>query len=183
MDSITIVWNRCRKPLISLFILSYMVCISLWVMAPSKRRDDVIRSFEPAVLWAGLWQSYDVFSPNPRDINLDLEGLVTFDDGSTTIWKYPRMEQMGIVERVIHERWRKLGHDHLNWEKEKQLWPDFARFIARTVNSENKHPASVVLVRHWIAIPKPKDGFGKPLPPHTNRYEFYSYKVQEEDLK
>lgn len=177
------IWNNIRKPIISAFILIYLMCVTLWLMAPSPRRNALVDLYQPVMLWSGLWQSFDVFAPNPRDVNLDLEAHITYSDGSKSIWKYPRIDQMGLIERTIHERWRKFGLDHLNWEKEKNLWPDFARFVAYQENSANRHPVTIVLVRHWAYIPKPEKGLGQPPPPHNSEYEFFTYTVKPEDLR
>lgn len=138
----------------------------------------------PVVLYTGLWQNYAVFSPNPRNINVHLEAIVTYNDGSARVWYYPRMERLGLIDRTFKERYRKYGHDHLNWAADKKLWPDFARFVARQMNNvPNAQPIQVELKRFWQKIPPPEIGLGHPMPEHVNEFIFYTYPVLREDLQ
>lgn len=175
--------NRFHKIIISVFICFYFYAVGLWLMAPSLIRDGMVQPIEPFILYTGLWQSYNIFSPDPRAVNLDLEALITFPDNSTLVWQYPRMERLGLFERAQKERFRKYGYDHLNQDSESILWPDFARYVARRFDKPNHRPVLVKLVRHWCLIPSPKDGIHNLLPPHSNRYTFLTYPVSPSDLR
>lgn len=174
-----------RRALINAFIVAYVVLLSLTLMPGSWAwRNAVLRMFNPIILYAGLWQNYSVFSPNVRDINLHIEAIVTYQDGTQIVWPFPRMERLPLFHRIYLERYRKFGHDHLNWDHERVLWPDFARFVARRMNDrgDNK-PREIVLKRYWQRIPPPQVGLGRPAPEHINAYEFYRYNVRPEDLQ
>jgi hypothetical protein len=157
--------------------------MALWLLMPSPRRDALLKPMEPAILYTGLWQAWTMFSPDPRSVNLDLDAIITYEDGSTETWIYPRADKYSLLERVPKERFRKYGYDHLNWDAEKELWPDFAGWVARTHNTAGKRPKQIKLERHFAYIPPPEEGLGKPAPPHSEHYLFFTYDVKPGDLK
>lgn len=175
---------RRRRIIVNTFIICYITLITLWLMPEKwKWREVVLPTIRPLILFTGLWQNFAVFSPNPRNINLHLDAIVHYEDGTSGVWHYPRMERLPLVERTFEERYRKYGHDHLNWDKERQLWPDFARFVARRMNKYAAKPQEIILKRYWALIPPPEQGLGKPAPEHTNTHLFFRYKVKPEDLQ
>jgi len=167
---------------ISIFAAFYMLLIGLWLMPPSFFRNTVLKPFVPLILFSGLWQTYTVFSP-PRIVNLDLQAIIFFNDGSQKNWSYPRMERLGLFDRAQKERFRKYGYDHLNSDADGMIRPDFARYLARLNDAPGHRPVSVLLIRHWIAIPPPENGLGKPLPEHSNQCQFFRYQIQPGDLQ
>jgi hypothetical protein len=166
----------------SAFVLFYLYALGFWLLPPSSVRERFLKPIKPLIEYCGLWQTYVVFAPNPRTINSDLEARISFSDGSTEVWKYPRVESYGLVERISQERFRKFGYDHLNEDKGAVLRPDLARYVARLYDSPTRHPVLVKLVRHWAVIPPPEEGIGKPLPPHLRFQVFLIYQVRPADL-
>lgn len=176
-------WSRLRKPAISAFIIMFVYATALWLMAPFPARDALLRPLFPYIFYVGMWQQYDAFAPSPRMTNIDITAVVTYADGSTTIWQYPRVETMGFLQRMQKERFRKYGYDYLNWEDYEYLCPDFCRWVARMHNKDGKTPLAVALERHEATIPPPDQGMGKPPPPHDFTFQFFKYEVKPEDLK
>src|SRR3712207_1254298 len=85
----------------------------------------------------GLWQSWDMFAPNPAMANVYLEAEVTFADGSRTTWRLQRMEQLSYWQRFRKERYRKWGNERLvtnaDGTPNPLLCDAAARFAARQV--------------------------------------------------
>ncbi len=94
------------------------------------------------------------------------------------------MEQLGLIEKMQKERYRKLYNDIANNASDGVLWPDLARFIARQVYAQQgKRPLEVTLVRYWSDIPP---AHGDPLPRPPNKYAslgFFTYPIRIEDLQ
>lgn len=179
MDSI---WCRYRVQIISIFVVSYIATIGLWLMPTSSSRDLLIGPVKPLIVYLGLWQNYRVFAPKPKNVNADFEAAVTFDDQSETVWKYPRMEELSFFEKIQKERYRKFIANAI---KMRILQPGLARFAARQVqnsDTEGRKPVWVKLVRHSANIPKPADGLGNPLPPRKRTEIFFQYQVKRKDL-
>lgn len=172
-----------RRGAASTFILIYLIAVGLWLCPPVLWRDKLVSLYEPAMLWLGLWQNFGMFAPDPRKINLHIEGKITYADGSSINYAFPRMDKLDLGTRIIKERYRKYTNDFLNWDKDKVLWPDAARFIAKQHFDERKCPMTVELVRYWAEIPPPEQGVGRALPPQSNRYVFFSKTFSAEELR
>ncbi len=177
-------WSSARKPLISTFIACYIYCGGLFLCPPTGGwRQTLLAPFWGLIEYVGLWQYYCVFVP-PRMFNLYLEASVTLDNGGVIIWKYPRMELLGLFEKLQKERYRKFYNDVANYPPNEVLWPDLARYIARRVYAQQgKRPVEVTLVRYTSDLPTPT---GDPQKPLVDKYEstpFFTYPVQIEDLR
>ncbi|MBY0546576.1 MAG: hypothetical protein K2W95_04750 [Candidatus Obscuribacterales bacterium] len=175
--------SKLPRAAVSCFIAAYATGIGLWLCPPSLWRDNIVRHYEPLILWMGLWQDFAMFAPDPRKINLHIEALITYSDGSTVAYTFPRMEKLDLGTRILKERYRKYANDFLNWDKDKILWGDAARFVARSHFKPDKCPVTVELIRYWAEIPPPEIGVGKPLPPQDHKYSFFSKTFTADELQ
>lgn len=97
----------------------------------------------------GLWQSWDMFSPDPRAMDICVEVRLTNRDGTGDRRMLTDMVAMGFFERWQKDRWRKYFNDHLRLDDERHLWQPFAEYAVRRFREEGVDPASVELVRWW----------------------------------
>jgi hypothetical protein len=127
-----------------------------------------------------------MFAPNPRAANVYVEAEITFQDGKQTLWRFPRMEELGVIESSFKERYRRWANDNVRMDTNPRLWPDTARFVARLNDSPGNPPATIQLVRYVSIIEKPYAVGGGRLLPSTDKWKrttFYTYDVQPEDLR
>lgn len=166
---------------INAFVTFHIFGISCWCIPTSNSLVQRIKEFErPYFVWSGLFQAWDMFSPSPKSANLYLESVVIYQDGSTQLWSFPRMELLSLRESAFKERYRKYEENLANGEN-SDLWPDAARHIAR-LNSGPSNPVQrVMLVARWSAIiPRTDESYGRgPWQVEV----FYTYDVKPEDLK
>ncbi|HWF11526.1 MAG TPA: hypothetical protein VG297_23825 [Bryobacteraceae bacterium] len=121
-----------------------------------------------------------MFSPAPKAVNSYMEAMVIYRDGNTRIWKFPRMEQLGLTDRYVSERYRKFV-ENLQADKNASLWPDAARFIA-TRNDDRPVPVRMVLlVRYWSEMTQRADGTFAAAP--WQAHVFYSWPPRPEDSR
>ena len=134
----------------------------------------------PYFLWAGLFQSWDMFAPTPKTANTYIEALVIYKDGSSKTWTFPRMEQLGLAEKVFKERYRKYA-ETLAREDTDALRPDAARYIARMESTPEKQVKTVILIQNWsLIVPHPNGSYiAEPWEQHV----LLGYGVRPEDLK
>jgi len=99
----------------------------------------------------GLWQSWDMFSPDPRREDIRVEVRFANRDGTSHSLMLTAMNAMGYGERLQKERWRKFFNDHLRLDDERSLWQPFAEFMVRALRDEGQDPVSIELVRWWRA--------------------------------
>jgi hypothetical protein len=121
-----------------------------------------------------------MFSPIPKAVNTYVEATVVYQDGSKTTWKFPRMEQLSLVQRLFKERYRKFAED-LGRDENDALLPDAARYIARLNGTTSKPAKTVILLQKWSLIVLRPDGSYVPEP--WDQHVLYGYGVRPEDLK
>jgi hypothetical protein len=167
---------------INVFLIFHLIAITCWCIPVNSALVMAIRSsVRPYMLWSGLFQAWDMFSPTPRSINAQVEAAVIFKDGRIHTWKFPRMEQLSLTTRAFKERYRKFV-ENVQEQTYAGLWPDVARHIARANdNNSNDPPQVVMLIRYWTDIPPP-EAAAHPAPPQRARI-FFEYNVKPEDLK
>ena len=166
---------------INAFLIFHTVAICCWCMPFGSPFIAACReTLRPYFVWSGLFQSWDMFSPLPKSANAYMEALVLYQDGSTTIWSFPRMEQLTLTEKYSKERYRKFMESVLD-EKNATLWPDVARHVARLPEIRGGGPQKVMLVARWSSIVRDEDGTFARGP--WDEHVFYSYDVKPEDLQ
>src|SRR5580704_19296817 len=166
---------------INTFLIFHILAISCWCMPLSSPFIGVCRdALRPYFVWSGLFQSWDMFSPQPKATNSYMEAVVLYKDGSTTIWSFPRMEQLTLTEKYSKERYRKFMESVLD-EKNATLWPDVARHVARLPEIRGGDPQKVMLVARWSNVVRQEDGTFARGP--WDEHVFYRYDVKPEDLQ
>jgi len=176
---------------LSVFILIHLYIMAVWGLPGSTFRYIFSQPIAGYVIASGLWHSWDMFSPDPLAVNFNVEAQILYQDGSTKIWEFPRMEKLGIWERFQKERYRKW-RERVRLDAYGMAWDDTARFIARLNDTWANHPVRVTLVRHWQPIPSPATVPGKskfkryqPITEDPNfkfNFRFKFYEVRPEDL-
>lgn len=91
-------------------------------------------------------QAWGVFAPNPRTTSLQVEGRVTFADGTTTIWTIPDGPNIGANLRFY--RWRKWL-ERARSDGYRDIWEPTARWIASLYDDERSPVVRVDLVRRF----------------------------------
>ena len=176
--------SRITRTLVTLFCLFHMATFFLWT-APlnSPLIDNFRATVRPYLLWTGLFQAWNMFAPDPLRLDSYLEAEVRLANGEIRIWREPRMEQLGLVDKYFKERYRKYMNEHLRMDDQSALWPDAARYIARLYDTDKANPPmSVRLTRYWNEILPPGAHGELRLSPWTN-YTYYRYNVAPEDLR
>jgi hypothetical protein len=107
------------------------------------------------LLSLGLWQSWDMFSPNPA--NADMYGTVDLilKNGQVVHYQFPRMYTLSRLAKYSKERFRKF-FEHASNDDDSYLWPDFVKRIIYLTKQDPANPiVKVNLNRNWYYIPKP----------------------------
>ena len=173
--------EKAKYVAINIFLLFHILAITCWCLPIDSPLvtfcNDQLR---PYFRWSGLFQSWNMFAPIPKSANTYIEATVVHQDGSRTIWAFPRMEQLSLTERTFKERYRKFA-DNITQDENDALLPDVARYIAR-LNSTSSNPAkTVILVQRWsFIVPRPDGSY---VPEPWDQHVLYGYGVKPEDLK
>lgn len=134
-----------------MLVAGYAVAAFSWTMPvglfPPKPIID--RLAKGPFLSLGLWQAWDMFSPDPRTDDICVEVRFTDRDGTAARRMLTDMVAMGYLERWRKDRWRKYFNDHLRLDVEQALWQPFAEYAVRQFRAEGADPSRVELVRWW----------------------------------
>lgn len=126
----------------------------------------------------GLWQYWDMFSPNPANTDVWMDAVVTYEDGAQFQYRYPRMKDLPIHEKYIKERYRKFV-ENAHLDKNSYKWPPIAQRVAYlSYRGDDNLPLMVELRRHFKVIEAP----GEEQPAEHSTYSFYYYMVDQEKL-
>jgi hypothetical protein len=166
---------------INAFLIFHIVAIACWAIPVNTPLTEACKNLvRPYFIWSGVFQSWDMFSPNPKSRNAYVEAVVIYKDGSTEMYSFPRMELLSVTERAYKERYRKYEEVLINSDF-AELWPDAARHVARMYANRATPPQRVMLVvRYSDIIPRDDGGYDRG---PWNFNVFYSYQVQPEDLQ
>jgi hypothetical protein len=179
-------------------VVLHIVCITVWALPnPSEGilkgtaepvktdwllvwNHKYLKSFQPLVGYlfiTGSWQYWDMFSPNPSQIDIWADAEVIYRDGTRKRYQYPRIFLLPIPSKYPNERFRKF-YERVNEDRYSYLWPQFALRIAYLNDDPKNPPVKVRLTRHWLNIAPP----GKPQPKEYNHYMYFEYWVNQAKL-
>jgi hypothetical protein len=122
--------------------------------------NDKIKGYTEVYMWpTGIWQSWDMFAPNPSDWEGYVTADITYKDGTVKKYTYPRMYELGLGIKYFKERYRKFleraHHKNHAW-----IRPRFAlRIAVKNYTDPNNPPVKVELHRHEAIVP-PNMPFG-----------------------
>jgi hypothetical protein len=135
----------------TILVAGYAVATFTWTLPPGvfPPKPAIDRVTEPALMLLGLWQAWDMFSPDPRTDDVCVEVAFTDADGTSDRRMLTDMVAMGTLDRWRKDRWRKYCNDHLRLDAEQHLWRPFAEYAVRQLRLEGHDPVAVELVRWW----------------------------------
>jgi hypothetical protein len=146
-----------------------------WNFSAVREVKELVR---PYMVWSGLFQTWDMFAPDPKSINSYMRAVVITQDRHIKVWNFPRMEELSFGERYRKERYRKFAEALP--EKEEALWPDVAAHVARLFNSQNDPPYKVLLIQFRADI---RPGANESSEPVYKPNAFYEGYVEPGDLR
>lgn len=153
--------------------------VDMWVV---YNRDWFKNTNSPTSFYltsTGLWQSWDMFAPNPADTDVYVDAVVTFQDGSEETYSFERIYDMPIPQKYVQERYRKF-REYLSDDYYSYKWPRTAmRMALLAKRDKGKVPSLVVLRRHWMQIQPP----GKEQWKEYNSFEFFRRFITAEELE
>jgi len=168
-----------------LLICAYFFSVLIWISPDGRFKDRMLRFIRPVAVATGICQSWELFCPEPREVNFHETAIINFQDGTAKVYEFPRMQKMDYLERFRREKLRKMFYDCMPWPSFSQFLPDFAKFIARANANPNNEPVLITFVHHTRQMPAPDPNYWikrDDLPEHIFQTPYFIYKVQPEDL-
>jgi hypothetical protein len=169
-----------RRAAINVFILFHLVaitCVALpWNLPLTSSVKELVG---PYMRWTFLYQTWDMFGPDPQMDNSYVKSVIITQDRHMRVWSFPRMEELGFGERYEKERYRKFL-EVLPQTHNAPLWADVARHLARLLNNQADPPDKVMLIQFQSEIRPGVDDSHEPTPKPNVFYDDY---LQPGDLK
>src|SRR5688500_16045008 len=95
------------RGIISGLLVLYLTVNIVWLWPAFPGKDQFLSPFVPVWNAFGLRQGWNLFGPKLRDINYHTTATITYKDGLTEIWEFPRMNKLSLWEKFKREKWRK----------------------------------------------------------------------------
>lgn len=173
--------KRILRVLSNLVILIFLM---IFFRSQFDQSSSLVRRayapLNPIQSFFSLYQSWQMFAPNPSRINSFVSGEVEFDNGETTQYSFYRPGRDELMKRYLFgERFRKFFSEGVRLDKNSRLWPDVVNFIKEDVEAQNKNRKvkKISLKRHWNTIPNWNEtfiNFTQPIPIPYEEYLFYT---------
>ena len=153
--------HRIRRLGANVVIVTFVLVIAIDAVPSTCTAHQRLKdSLDPALDVTGLWQeSWRLFAPEPDSINTRVTAVVTYDDGSQSVWKSPEWTDYSAWQKFTDFRHMEY-FDKLRTDDSRGAWEPFAAYLALTVKPESGDATSVVqvdLIRHWVLIDEPSD--------------------------
>ena len=173
--------QRAKYIAVNVFLVFHLLAIACWCVPIDSPLIPLCRTLvRPYFLWAGLFQSWDMFAPIPKGANTYIEAILIYRDGSRKTWTFPRMEQLSLTERCFKERYRKFA-ESLQGGDVDELLPDAARYVARSNSNPGNPVKTIILIQRFsFIVPRPDRGY---VPEPWEQHILLGYGVQPQDLK
>ena len=191
--------NRPNAPIwLKILVFWHVICITVWalpnpsneilegkVAAPGtdkillwnyqNKMRDPLRQY---LYLTGFWQYWDMFCPDPASVDIWFDAEVVYQDGTSKIYKYPRMADLSIPEKYEKERYRKF-YERINNPEFSRLWSVFGQYIAHLMDDPSNPPKIIRFRRHFQKVPPP----GEKMDDKYQQEQYFEYVVDAEKLK
>jgi hypothetical protein len=146
--------------------------------APAWDQEYIESPIQCYLFTTGFWQYWDMFAPNPSNIDFWGDAIVHYKDGSQKVYQYPRIYLMPIYEKFFKERYRKF-YERANDSIYPYLFKPFAMRVALlNYTNHSNPPVRVDLRRHWLKVADP----GEPQEKAYSAYIYYIGFIHKADL-
>ena len=143
-------------------------------------RSTVMNTFYPAFKMAGMGQSWNMFAPNPVNIDSYVTVEAEFKDGTRKTVNLSHMTEFGYFERYRREKWRKWANESLTKENNGPMWKASALFYAKDLESFENPVIKVDLVKHSRSAVIPTKVEPNPKRPDWAQSTFYTLNLDQE---
>lgn len=138
-------------------LLTIFVAVLAFNVLPSETPfDKVLKpAIEKGIRSAGLWQKWNMFSPNPTREDVTMFAKVILTNGEIKMWTPIRMSELSLVDKYLRERWRKWGMDNIRADSHATLWPSLGRYIESSFKNHfpESEIAKIEVYRQWYVVP------------------------------
>ncbi|MBU6429729.1 MAG: hypothetical protein KGR26_12000 [Cyanobacteria bacterium REEB65] len=166
-------------------VVSALIAYHLAGLGVMNAPDSALRNllwpyFGPYLDFMGMGQTWNMFSPDPADANVQVEGIVHYEGGGTRRYRFPELQRQGFAAAYCS-----LGIVKLLYTLPQNTWacPDVAKFIARRCNDRFHLPRQVDLYYLQTLLAPPERRVSARSTGPTVWTRLGSYAIVESDLE
>lgn len=170
---------------LTVVIACYYIAVAVWNCPDGLLKSSLMAMLRIPVDIFAVEQTWNMFGPNLRSWNGHSVAVITFTDGSSKIYEFPRMEMLTIFEKYKREKMRKLFIDNMNDQNFEAYLPSIAQAIADANYQKGNEPRLVTITLKYADIPAPNQktlSSRHALPQRANSKTLIVYKVQDQHV-
>lgn len=177
--------QQWAKIFISVCIVIQVCTAIAWLSPESAFRNSITEHTKLFWDFFALRQRWELFAPKIRDVNIEPMAILSFEDGSTTVWQLPHSDFNNQLEKFTKDRFHKWSIDALPYQDPYEpYWPDLARYAGRLHYDPANKPTTFMLLVFTGQIPLPSAGISRDhLPPKTDLRIPFVYRFHKEDFR
>lgn len=179
---------RCRPLVLSCVLVFWALCLIDGTPATSVVHQELDRFVDPVLIRTSLWQNdWALFAPNIDHYNSKIECVITWEDGTKSVWTHPDWTDASCWLRFREFR-RMEYYDSVVLEFGKQAWPAFANWtVAEMAAETGKTPRLAELVYYGDTIASPEEMWRKAytapqFDSHMKFFTWYPNAVSESEI-
>jgi hypothetical protein len=166
-----------RKEALSLVIIVYCGCAFLMSCPPRWTwAKSLFQPFDSVCKYIGSYYALNLFTPNPARNFVRWEFEVVMNDGTTTIWRWPK-DDAQLLDRKLYARYLEVL---MRFTERPEMASSVGAFVARQCDSQQRHPVAVRFIRLSKHTHPPEFASA---PRAETRTVTYTYHVQTEPAK
>ena len=181
---------RCRPLVLSGILLFWAVCMIDGTPASSPVHEKLDDLVDPMLCKVSLWQNdWALFAPDIDHWNSKIECIITWDDGSQTVWSHADWTTAGWWEKFRQFRHMEY-YESLILANGQPAWPAFADItIHRVAEETGKSPRLAELVYYGDTISPPekvwRQAYSAPQfePSPLKFYTWYPNAISESEIR
>jgi hypothetical protein len=178
------------RPLVLVGVLTFWsICLIEGLPTANIIHEQVDDFLDPMLSRTSLWQNdWALFAPNIDHYNSKLECVITWDDGTQTVWSHPDWTTASWGEKFRQFR-RIEFYESLIVDTGRQARPAFSNVMAQELAKESgKTPRLAELMFHGDTILPPQEiwrkAFSSPqFDPPLKLYTWYPNAISESEIQ
>lgn len=169
---------RCRPLVLTGIFTFWSVCLIDGTPASSLVHKELDEIVTPVLVRTSLWQGdWALFAPDIDHYNSKIECVITWDDGTESVWTHPDWTDASWWVRFRSFR-RMEYYESVVLAFGKQAWPAFANWtVSEMADETGKTPRLAELMYYGDTIAPPEEVWRKAYsaPQFEDPMKFYTW--------
>ncbi|MBK24836.1 MAG: hypothetical protein CME70_12630 [Halobacteriovorax sp.] len=142
-----------KKWFINLGIISYLTLIFLHGLPFDSLLFKVAKEkTSPVVMGMGIWQGWNMFSPNPLRYDVNIYARLYYQDGTIITKNVEDSLEENFLFPFRRVRWTKWSKDNVRQNSHAVLWKPSLKYMVDKYAEQGNPILRAELIRRWIEV-------------------------------